>query len=167
MKLVNYIASSDPKIVKLQIVDAVLPVFRVGTSDEPGEASITNIVGSSSVIIGGTTYTSAADGVFSIPAIAFVGIGPGIIFESMVLPELYPIPEVHIKYISLINSRNMLLANTDWAVVRHRDQTDFNQALTLTAEEYSELLAYRQALRDFPETADLNNIVWPTPPSFL
>lgn len=40
------------------------------------------------------------------------------------------------------------LTDTDWLVTRHRDQVDARQVTTLTAEQYAELLAFRQALRD-------------------
>ena len=37
----------------------------------------------------------------------------------------------------------------------------------LTQEQTDELLAYRQALRDFPATVDPENIVWPSMPSWM
>lgn len=37
----------------------------------------------------------------------------------------------------------------------------------LTQEQIDELLAYRQALRDFPATVDPENIVWPSMPSWM
>jgi hypothetical protein len=37
----------------------------------------------------------------------------------------------------------------------------------LTQEQTDELLAYRQALRDFPATVDLEAIVWPSMPSWM
>jgi len=56
---------------------------------------------------------------------------------------------------------------TDTLVVRHRDQLDLGAGTTLTENQYIELLSFRQALRDFPETADLDNIQLPAIPSFM
>lgn len=64
-------------------------------------------------------------------------------------------------------ARDTLLQSSDYMVVRHRDELDAGLPTTLTDAQYSQLLAYRQSLRDFPETVDFDNIVWPTPPSFL
>lgn len=59
--------------------------------------------------------------------------------------------------------RDAKIAACDWLVIRHLTQA----VHTLTDPEYAELTAYMQALRDFPATVDLNNIVWPTKPSFV
>lgn len=40
------------------------------------------------------------------------------------------------------------LSDTDWLVIRHRDQLDLNQETTLTNEQYLDLLAKRQAARE-------------------
>jgi hypothetical protein len=40
------------------------------------------------------------------------------------------------------------LTNTDWLVIRHRDQVDLNQTTSLTNEQYLDLLAKRQQARD-------------------
>jgi len=68
---------------------------------------------------------------------------------------------------AIIVERDSILADTDFLVVRHRDQLDTGTPTTLSAEQYAELLTYRQTLRDFPTTVDFDNVVWPTPPSFL
>ena len=47
--------------------------------------------------------------------------------------------------------RDEQLLVTDGVVTRHRDERDIGQATTLTAEQYSELLAYRQELRNWPQ----------------
>ena len=41
-----------------------------------------------------------------------------------------------------------LLADTDWKVIRHRDQVDAGTPTSMTAEEFAQLLADRQAARD-------------------
>lgn len=35
----------------------------------------------------------------------------------------------------------------------------------ITEEKQNEWKVYRQQLRDFPETCDINNPIWPTPPT--
>lgn len=42
------------------------------------------------------------------------------------------------------------LTGTEWLIARHRDEIDIGQPTTLSAEQFSELLAWRQLLRDWP-----------------
>ncbi|GID08017.1 phage tail assembly chaperone [Pseudomonas sp. 008] len=48
--------------------------------------------------------------------------------------------------------RSSLSAN-QWLVARHRDEQDLGRVTTLTAKQYLELLEYRQALREWPESS--------------
>lgn len=48
--------------------------------------------------------------------------------------------------------RNKVLLSTDSLVVRHRDQVEAGIPTTLTDEQYKALQAYRQELRDWPES---------------
>ncbi|MBA6065927.1 phage tail protein [Pseudomonas mosselii] len=50
--------------------------------------------------------------------------------------------------------RGSQLLRTDAAVTRHRDEVELGRVTTLTASQYTELLGYRAALRDWP-TDDL------------
>lgn len=43
------------------------------------------------------------------------------------------------------------IASTDWIISRHRDERDGGHETTITTEKLSELLSYRQELRDWPE----------------
>ncbi|NWC92610.1 MULTISPECIES: phage tail assembly chaperone [unclassified Pseudomonas] len=43
---------------------------------------------------------------------------------------------------------------SQWLVDRHRDQVEAGAATTLTADQFSALLVYRQALRDWPAVTD-------------
>ncbi|SDA94714.1 Phage tail assembly chaperone protein [Pseudomonas sp. NFACC15-1] len=64
--------------------------------------------------------------------------------------------------------RNFELGATEWLVARHRDEQDLGAISTLTLEQFSELLAYRQALRDWPQTPDFPlPKARPTAPSWL
>lgn len=51
--------------------------------------------------------------------------------------------------------RDVKLAACDWTQMPD---------VPLTVENKAEWAVYRQALRDFPETCDIDNPVWPTPP---
>lgn len=48
--------------------------------------------------------------------------------------------------------RDSEVQKTDWLVVRHRDEQDLELSPALTTEQFSELLVYRQSLRDWPQT---------------
>ncbi|MCH5146366.1 phage tail assembly chaperone [Desulfovibrio sp. UIB00] len=64
--------------------------------------------------------------------------------------------------------RDRALDDCEWMVTRHRDQTDAGGATTLTAAEYQELLAYRQALRDITAQAGWpGSITWPSKPEWM
>lgn len=49
--------------------------------------------------------------------------------------------------------RNEELNNNQWLTARHRDEQDMLQAPTLSAEQFAELLTYRQELRNWPSTS--------------
>lgn len=59
-----------------------------------------------------------------------------------------------------------LLSSTDWLSIRHRDQVDAEQPTSLTADQYAELLVYRQALRDWPASGDYGE-AYPMKPGWL
>jgi hypothetical protein len=48
--------------------------------------------------------------------------------------------------------RDNELSGVLWLRERHRDQLEIEQPTTLTAEQFNELLAYLQALRDWPQS---------------
>jgi len=50
--------------------------------------------------------------------------------------------------------RDQRLSETDGVVTRHRDELEDGSATTLTPEQYTELQAYRRALRGWPESGD-------------
>jgi hypothetical protein len=50
--------------------------------------------------------------------------------------------------------RDGQLSATDGVVSRHRDELEDAQETTLTTDEYSELQAYRRALRNWPEAGE-------------
>ncbi|NMX84694.1 phage tail protein [Pseudomonas sp. WS 5010] len=46
--------------------------------------------------------------------------------------------------------RDGVISSSEWIVARHRDEVDMGQETMITPEQFSELLRYRQALRDWP-----------------
>lgn len=64
--------------------------------------------------------------------------------------------------------RDGQLSDSQWLTARHRDETDLGDSTTLTPNQYTELLTYRKALRDwlqgdeFPLTAHR-----PAPPDWM
>ncbi|MET3051014.1 phage tail assembly chaperone [Pseudomonas alkylphenolica] len=49
--------------------------------------------------------------------------------------------------------RDTQVSETEWLVARHRDEQDMQLATTLTADQFTELQTYRQALRDWPQSS--------------
>lgn len=47
--------------------------------------------------------------------------------------------------------RNQVLQNSQWLVFRDAEELEVGAGTTLRAEEFKQLLAYRQALRDWPD----------------
>ena len=48
--------------------------------------------------------------------------------------------------------RNQMLDNSDWTVIRHKDQQELGLTTTLSDVAYKATLQWRQQLRDMPET---------------
>ncbi|MNV64276.1 Caudovirales tail fiber assembly protein [compost metagenome] len=64
--------------------------------------------------------------------------------------------------------RDQRLSETDGVVTRHRDEVEEGLETTLTPTQYTELQAYRRALRNWPETGEFPLIDHrPLPPSWL
>ena len=51
--------------------------------------------------------------------------------------------------------RDQRLFETDGSVSRHRDELEEGQITTLTPTQYTELQAYRRALRNWPEAGEI------------
>lgn len=64
--------------------------------------------------------------------------------------------------------RDGQLSESQWLTARHRDELDLSSATTLTTIQFSELLVYRKALRDWPQ-GDLFPLAdhHPVPPPWL
>lgn len=74
--------------------------------------------------------------------------------------------EVPPNILVLKDTRANLLSRSDWLSTRHRDQLEANIPTSLTSEQFSELLTYRQALRDWPVSGDYNE-PYPAQPGWM
>lgn len=64
--------------------------------------------------------------------------------------------------------RDAELASVMWLRERHRDQQETGGSTTLSGDQFAELLAYLQALRDWPQSSDFpNSLFRPEPPSWI
>ena len=64
--------------------------------------------------------------------------------------------------------RDGQVSDTEWLVTRHRDEQDMQLSTTLTPEQFSDLLVYRQGLRDWPQSELFPGIEHrPQPPTWL
>lgn len=72
--------------------------------------------------------------------------------EPVTLERIYTTTE---QLLFIRNKRGLLLSACDWTQTLDAP---------LTPEKKAEWAAYRQALRDFPDTCDPSNPIWPTPP---
>lgn len=66
------------------------------------------------------------------------------------------------------NWRQTSLSSTEWWVIRHRDEQELGRGTTLKAQQYLELLEYRQALRDWPDSSHFPSAISrPSVPAWL
>ncbi|NMY21123.1 phage tail assembly chaperone [Pseudomonas sp. WS 5410] len=64
--------------------------------------------------------------------------------------------------------RDQVISTSEWIVTRHRDEVDMGQETQITPEQFSELLRYRQALRDWPTAEGFPSIdLRPSSPDWL
>ncbi|MDI3399719.1 phage tail assembly chaperone [Pseudomonas sp. V88_4] len=64
--------------------------------------------------------------------------------------------------------RQSVLAASEWLVTRHRDEQELGRGTTLKAQQYLELLEYRQAMRDWPGAdAFPSSVLRPSAPQWL
>lgn len=54
--------------------------------------------------------------------------------------------------------RNQVLQSTQWLVLRDAEELETGEGTTLHAEEFKQLLAYRQALRDWPDQPEFPDV---------
>ncbi|UVK89595.1 phage tail assembly chaperone [Pseudomonas sp. B21-051] len=74
-----------------------------------------------------------------------------LIESPVVIPEI--VPEEQEPLAAARTWRKNSLSATEWWVTRHRDEQELGRGTTLKAAQYLELLEYRQALRDWPDSS--------------
>jgi len=107
---------------------------------------------------------TALDAAF--PLLMVIGTGK----DGLPEVQLPPAPSASELEASARSWRNGVLAQTDGAVARHRDQIEAGSVATLTVEQYRLLQVYRQALRNWPESESSEfpaESGRPVPPDFL
>lgn len=66
---------------------------------------------------------------------------------------------------TLVDERNMLLNTTDWYISRHSEEKLLGMNTTLSDSKFTQLLTYRQQLRDITnQYTTLDDVVWPVNP---
>ncbi|MGS0546691.1 phage tail assembly chaperone [Pseudomonas parakoreensis] len=86
------------------------------------------------------------------------------------LPILIDPPAATVEQLSAAARtwRDSKLSASQWVIDRHRDQAETGVSLSLSGSQYSELMVYRQALRDWPMAADFpQDQGRPSPPGWL
>jgi len=63
--------------------------------------------------------------------------------------------------------RDGLLSGSEWLIQRHRDEQEVGRETTLSAMQYTELQAWRQALRDWPASDGWPHIATPVKPEWF
>ena len=67
----------------------------------------------------------------------------------------------------IVSQRNKLLTKSDWVVTRHLEEKMTGKDQTLSEEQFTEFLNYRQELRDITKLEDFPFISLPQTPKFL
>ena len=62
----------------------------------------------------------------------------------------------------LRDQRDLAIRETDWMVIRHRDELESGIETTLDKAGYVSLLEHRQSLRDWPSTPEWYNTPLPS-----
>lgn len=86
--------------------------------------------------------------------------------ELLKLPKLDPAGNSAVDFER--ESRNQSLSSTDWLVIRHREEQEAAIVTSLAVAQFSELLAYRNNLRNWPSVDGYPDIAnRPTEPLWL
>lgn len=84
----------------------------------------------------------------------------------IITAEMKTSRELNAAWAALRIERDRLFEETRWLVERHSEELLLGRMPTLSASQYTDLLAYRQDLRDLPgNTVDPEQVVWPAKPA--
>ncbi|MET3232057.1 UNVERIFIED_ORG: hypothetical protein ABIC54_004260 [Burkholderia sp. 1263] len=94
------------------------------------------------------------------------GQGRRLALDTDGMPALFdPLPPTRAQQADMMRARrDGALAATDWLVARHQDEKLIGDGTTLTAEQFTALLRYRQALRDLADATGWPNVELPDAP---
>lgn len=88
--------------------------------------------------------------------------------KQRLIPIITKLMQDSIQIPTMQDTRYDLLYQTDWLVQRHQEQLALNMDTTLTAENFTRLLHYRQLLRElsdkYPLDTPTNKVTWPKNP---
>ncbi|WP_323115174.1 phage tail assembly chaperone [Pseudomonas guariconensis] len=88
--------------------------------------------------------------------------------DGVITKQPLPPPSTGVLGMSERVWRNAAVASTEWLMNRHRDELDMQLATTLSAEQFAELLVYRQVLRNWPQSEAFPDAEQrPVAPAFL
>ncbi|NHQ81543.1 phage tail protein [Chromobacterium vaccinii] len=79
-----------------------------------------------------------------------------------------PAPSYETLAAAVRADRDVRLFATQWFVERHTDQISVGDKTSLTVEQYTTLLKYRQSLRDVPAQSGFPlSVLWPPVPDYI
>jgi len=88
--------------------------------------------------------------------------------KQRLIPILEQLTQAAMPVITLEMTRGQLLYDTDWLVQRHQEETLQNTTTTLSTQQFTDLLNYKQQLRDLTNTyskdTPTDQVIWPTNP---
>lgn len=88
--------------------------------------------------------------------------------KQRLIPILEQLIQATIPIITIEMTRAEKLAETDWLVQRHQEQLLQSISTTLTSTQFTDLLNYKQQLRDltntYSKTTPTDQVIWPTNP---
>ena len=79
-------------------------------------------------------------------------IGETLPEDALDKQPLPPPPTQEEQFQEIIQQRNQMLDDSDWTVIRHKDQLELGWPTTLSDTAYKTTLQWRQQLRDMPKT---------------
>lgn len=90
--------------------------------------------------------------------------GQRAVFSEKPISLYEPEKPKQIKIESIRAERNKLIKLTQEKIDRYNNQSAINIVTTDSPEKIKEIYLYMQELREFPNTCDIDNPIWPTSP---
>lgn len=111
------------------------------------------------------SFAVRTDGIYGCRAVA----GPEEVQGHEEFSLIYvQLPTINLEAESERSWRDGALQAVAWLRERHRDQQDIGADTTLNPEQFTELLVYIQALRDWPQSSEFPDKEYrPLPPDWI